>query len=127
MEQETNNTESPFPRNAEHTYRPLLPWKRHYNGDLNPRSLIPTPYLLCHRLSIRHAPAFAGGSRHGSGVFALDIIVTNAQAKFIALDKQANDEVVHLDGFGKADGVVCQTHDAHVQRQMLPFNCCVFR
>jgi hypothetical protein len=127
MEQEMNNAESPFPINAERTYRPLLPCRRHRNGDLNPKSLIATPHILCHRLSIRYAAAFVGGSRHGGGVLALDTIVTNTQAKFIAVDKQADDEVMYLDGFGKADGVVCQTHDAHVQRQMLPFNCCVLR
>jgi len=33
-----------------------------------------------------------------------------------------NDDGVHLDGFGKADGLACQTLDAHAQRQMLPFN-----
>jgi hypothetical protein len=29
---------------------------------------------------------------------------------------------VHLNGFGKADGLACQTLDARAQRQMLPFN-----
>ena len=49
-------------------------------------------------------------------------MVSNRQAKFIAIDKQANDDVVHLGGFRKADGLACQTLDACAQRQMLPFN-----
>jgi sporulation protein YlmC with PRC-barrel domain len=46
------------------------------------------------------------------GVLDLDIIVSNRQAKIIAIDEQANDGVVHLGGFGKADGLACQTLDA---------------
>ncbi len=49
-------------------------------------------------------------------------MVSNRQAKFIAIDQQAHDDVVHLDGFGKADGLACHTRDACAQRQMLPFH-----
>jgi hypothetical protein len=55
-------------------------------------------------------------------VLDLDTIVSNRQAKFVAIDKQANDDIVHLHGFGKANGLACQTLDARAQRQMLPFN-----
>src|SRR5215831_15190887 len=52
----------------------------------------------------------------------LDILVSNRQAKLIAIDEQANDDVVHLNGSGQADGLACQPLDARAQRQMLPFN-----
>ncbi len=45
-------------------------------------------------------------------VLDLDLIISNRPAKLIAIDKQANDGVVHLHRFGKADGLARQTLDA---------------
>ena len=40
-------------------------------------------------------------------------------SKGISVDKQANDNVVHLDRFREADGPTDQAFDARPQRQML--------
>lgn len=51
----------------------------------------------------------------------LDIMVSNRQARFMAIDKQANGTVVPLNGLGTADGLACETPDARAPRQRLPF------
>ena len=49
-------------------------------------------------------------------------MVSHRESKLIAIDKQANDNVMHLDRFGKTTGFTHETLDARTQRQMLPFN-----
>ena len=56
------------------------------------------------------------------GVVDLDFIGSHRETKLIAIDKQTNDNVMHLDGFGKADCFAREPLDACAQRQMLPFN-----
>jgi hypothetical protein len=45
------------------------------------------------------------------GVLDLDLTDLDRQAEFIAINKQPNDDVVHLDRFRKADRLAHQTLD----------------
>ncbi len=56
------------------------------------------------------------------GVLDLDFMGSHWETKFIAIDKQANHDVVHLGRLGKADRFARETLDTRAQRQMLPFN-----
>jgi hypothetical protein len=45
------------------------------------------------------------------GVLDLDLTALDRQAEFIAINKQPNDDVVHLDRFRKTDRLAHQTLD----------------
>ena len=49
------------------------------------------------------------------------IDILHSDAEFRAIDEQTNYDIVHLDGFGKADRFARQAFDAGAQRQMLAF------
>ncbi len=49
----------------------------------------------------------------------LHVIGLNPYAKFVPINDQTNDNVMHLDRRGKADRRACQALDAGVQRQVL--------
>ena len=61
------------------------------------------------------------GERKGH-VSDLDFTVSHRESKLIAIDKQANDNVMHLDRLGKTNGFTREPLDARPQRQMLTFN-----
>jgi hypothetical protein len=44
------------------------------------------------------------------------------ESECVSVNKQSNDDVMHLTRFGKADRLACQALDARTKRQMLPFN-----
>jgi hypothetical protein len=52
----------------------------------------------------------------------MDLTVSNGQPEFSAIDQPSYDDVVHLDGFGKAHGLARYTLQARAHRQMLPFD-----
>ena len=56
------------------------------------------------------------------GVVDLDFIGLHRETKLIAIDKQTNDNVVHLGRLGKADRFAREPLDTRAQRQMFPFN-----
>ncbi len=56
------------------------------------------------------------------GVLDLDFMGSHWESKLIAIDEQANDNVVQLGRFGEADGFAREPLDTGAQRQMLPFN-----
>jgi hypothetical protein len=49
-------------------------------------------------------------------------MTSHRQPKLIAIDKQPNDDVMHLDRSGKADCLAYQTFNMGPQRQMLSFD-----
>jgi len=51
------------------------------------------------------------GDVRPGGVLDLDLTALDRQAEFIAIDKQPNDDVVHLDRFRKAHRLAHQTLD----------------
>jgi hypothetical protein len=46
----------------------------------------------------------------------------NPQAKFVPVDEQTDDDVMHLNRFGEADRLTRQPFDSGTQRQMLALN-----
>jgi hypothetical protein len=48
----------------------------------------------------RHAPV--------GSVLDLDLMALDRQSEFVSVDKQSNDDVMHLNRFGKADRLACQ-------------------
>ena len=58
------------------------------------------------------------GTKSGS-VLDVEITILDKQAKGVPIDKQANDDVVHLDRFREADRFADQTFDPCAWRQML--------
>ena len=56
------------------------------------------------------------------GVVDLDFMGSHRETKLLAIDKQTNDNVMQLDGFGKADRFAREPLDTRAQREMLPFN-----
>jgi hypothetical protein len=49
-------------------------------------------------------------------------MVSHRQPKLIAIDKQPDDDVMHLGRAGKADRLAHQAFDPGAQRQVLPLN-----
>jgi hypothetical protein len=49
--------------------------------------------------------------QYAGGVLDLDLTALDRQAEFISINKQPNDDVVHLDRFRKADRLAHQTLD----------------
>jgi hypothetical protein len=45
-------------------------------------------------------------------VLDLDPMALDRQSEFLSVDKQSNDDVMHLNRFGKADRLACQALDA---------------
>jgi hypothetical protein len=75
-------------------------------------------YLLTHKkadvppwswaaLRFKTPPLSGGGS-----VLDLDLMALDRQSEFVSVDKQSNDDVMHLNRFGKADRLACQALDA---------------
>src|SRR5262245_60343680 len=56
------------------------------------------------------------------GVSDMEFRVSDRQPKFKVIDKYSNDNVMQLDGFRKADSLVCESLDTGAHRQMLAFN-----
>jgi hypothetical protein len=56
------------------------------------------------------------------GVVDLDFMGSYREAKLIAIDKEANDNIGQRDGFGKAKRFAREPLDPRAQRQMLPFH-----
>ena len=48
----------------------------------------------------------------GGSVLDLDLMALDRQSEFVSVDKQSNDDVMHLNRFGKADRLACQALDA---------------
>src|SRR6266702_4304491 len=65
------------------------------------------------------APTARAGDTALGRVSDLHLGLSNRQAKLIAIDEQPEDDVMHLDRFGKADRLACQTLATGPQRQML--------
>jgi hypothetical protein len=55
-----------------------------------------------------------GKPRHDflGSVLDLDLMALDRQSEFVSIDKQSNDDVMHLNRFGKADRLACQALDA---------------
>src|SRR6266516_5533745 len=49
--------------------------------------------------------------------------VLDSDPKFIAIDEEANDQIVHRDRFGEANGATYETLDAGPQIDMFTFDC----
>ena len=60
-----------------------------------------------------------GGEGH---ITDLHFTVSYQQSKLIAIDKQPDDDVMHLGRAGKADRLAHQAFDPGAQRQVLPLN-----
>ena len=58
----------------------------------------------------------------GGRVLDLDVMALYSQSEFVAIDKQPNDNVVHLDRCGKADRLTRQPLDPRASCQMFPRN-----
>jgi hypothetical protein len=62
------------------------------------------------------------GVQTAGGVVDLDLMNSHRETKLVAIDKQTNDNVMHLGRLGKADRFACEPLDSHAQCQMFPFN-----
>jgi hypothetical protein len=92
-----------------------------------------TPDVLCREAEVlSHVPRTPTGLPRRSSlrqckcpksrVTDVHFTVSHRQPKLIAMDKQPDDDVMHLGRAGKAERLAYQTFDPGAQRQVLPLN-----